>query len=359
VTRAPGQLIIGTYTERLPFVTGTAPGILACSYADGQLGEPALLAEARNPSWITSSASGRLVYAIHETTDFDGQPGGGITAYARDQVTGELELLNSRSSAGLAPAHVALTATESHVLLANYESGSVAAYALDERGGLAGLTGFGQHAGSSADQARQAGPHAHMVCPDPVTGRVLVPDLGLDAVLSYQVSETGELIEAPGERINLPPGSGPRHLAFHPGGQYLFLLTELTSMLVVLRRTPGGFVATDTQSTLPANCPDHSEAAAVRVSAAGRYIYASNRGYDSIARFEFDAAPGTLTLAQLTPTLGREPRDCCLSPDGRYLLVANQDSDTIVCFEIDEDTSALRPVSQVRVPTPVCLLFAP
>ena len=100
------QLIIGTYTERLPFVTGTAPGILACTFAGGLIGEPALLARARNPSWVTRSASGRNVYAIHETIDFDGQLGGGITAYARDQVTGELEVLNSRSSAGLAPARI-------------------------------------------------------------------------------------------------------------------------------------------------------------------------------------------------------------------------------------------------------------
>jgi 6-phosphogluconolactonase len=359
VTAGSRQLIIGTYTERLPFVHGKAPGILACDYEDGRLSPPTLLATARNPSWVTISASGRNVYAIHETAEFDGQPTGGVTAYARDPSTGELIVLNGASSLGQAPAHVALIGPESLLLLANYESGSVACYSLDEQGGLARLTGFSQHTGSSADPVRQTGPHAHMVYPDPVTGRVLVPDLGLDAVLSYEVSEAGQLIERSAERIAVTPGYGPRHLAFHPGGDYMFLLNEMASTLIALRRGPSGFVITDSQSTLPASCTSHSEAAAVRVDATGRFIYASNRGYDTIAMFALDQASGTLTLVHLASTMGREPRDFCLSPDGQYLLVANQDSDSIVSFEVNENGPTLSQAFEVPVPSPACLLFAP
>ncbi len=353
------QLLVGTYTERLPFVTGTAPGILGCAYHDGTTGAPTLLIQARNPSWLTVTASGRHVYAIHETADFGGAATGGVTAYARDVSTGALSAINSISSAGLAPAHVALHGDEQRVLVANYESGSVASFSVDERGGLGALAGHRQHVGSSVDPARQQGPHAHMICVDPVTDRVLVPDLGLDAVLSYEVSETGELAERVGERIVTRPGAGPRHLAFHPDGQFLFLLNEINSTLVTLRRDGTGFVETDTKSTLPKTAAVHSEAAAVRVSASGRYVFASNRGYDSIAMFRLDEAAGTLSLEHVEPTQGREPRDFCQTPDGKYLLVANQDSDSIVSFAIDEEEPVLRQVSVTAVPTPVCLVFAP
>jgi 6-phosphogluconolactonase len=336
------ELIVGTYTERLPHVDGKAEGILACSYADGIVGDPRLLSQARNPSWVTVSASGRNVYAVHETLDFEGQASGGITAYRRDLATGALAVLGSRSSAGLAPAHLALYGG-ALVLVANYESGSVAAYAFDEQGGLGDLVGHVQHSGSSVDPDRQTGPHAHMIGVDPETGRVLVPDLGLDAVLSYQVSEAGELSERVAERIVTQPGAGPRHLAFHPDGQHLFLLNEMDSTLVALRRDGTRFIQTDLQSTLPESCADHSEAAAVRVSASGRHVFAS----------------GKLTLEHVEPTRGGEPRDICQTPDGEYLLVANQDTHSIVSFAIDEDEPTLRPVSATYVPSPVCLVFGP
>ncbi len=353
------QLLVGTYTERLPHVNGTAPGILGCAYHDGVTGAPALLIQARNPSWLTVTASGQHVYAIHETVDFGGAAAGGVTAYARDASTGALSEINSRSSAGLAPAHVALYGDERRVLVANYESGSIASFPVGERGGLGEMAGHCQHAGSSVDPDRQTGPHAHMVCVDPVTDRVLVPDLGLDAVLSYEVTGTGELAEWPEERIVTRPGAGPRHLAFHPDQQFLFLLNEINSTLVTLRRDGMGFVETDAKSTLPTACTDHSEAAAVRVSASGRYVFASNRGYDSIAMFRLDESAGTLSLEHVEPTRGREPRDFCQTPDGKYLLVANQDSNSIVSFAIDEEEPALRPVSATAVPSPVCMVFAP
>ena len=353
------QLIVGTYTERLPHVDGTADGILGCTYEDGAVGPPRLLAPAVNPSWVTISPSGRNLYAVNETMEFEGQASGGITAYRRDPATGALTALGSRSSAGQAPAHLALHGDGRLVLAANYESGSVAAFSVDERGGLRELVSRSQHSGSSVDPDRQAGPHAHMIGIDPVTGRVLVPDLGLDAVLSYDVGETGELAERPAERILARPGAGPRHLAFHPDGRHVFLVNEIDSTLAALRREGTGFIQTDLVSTLPESCPEHGEAAAVRVGATGRYVYASNRGFDSIAMFRLDPASGTLTLEHVQPARGGQPRDFCQTPDGRYLLVANQDTHEIVSFAIDEDEPALRPVSATYVPSPVCLVFAP
>ncbi len=355
----PGELLVGTYTETLPFVTGTAPGILSCSYEDGVVGPPALLAKARNPSWLTINGSGRTVYAIHEVTDFEGQAAGGITAYARDPATGELTSLGSHSSAGQSPAHAAICGPAPYVLVANYDSGSVASFGTGQDGALTRLAGLRQHVGSSADQERQAGPHAHMVCPDPVTGRVLVADLGLDTVLSYDLGADGVLTERVAQRIICPPGAGPRHIAFHPDGRHLFVLNEMHSTLITLRREGTRFVQSGITSTLPRGCTQHSEAAEVGVSASGRYVFASNRGFDSIAMLALDPGSGTLDLVHVEPTRGREPRAFCQTPDGRYLLVANQDSHSIVTLAIDEDAPALRAVSSTTVPSPVCLVFAP
>jgi 6-phosphogluconolactonase len=354
-----GELLVGTYTEKLPFVTGTAPGILSCSYEDGVVGPPALLAKARNPSWLTITGSGRNVYAIHEVGDFEGQRAGGVTGYARDPGTGELVSLGSHSSGGLSPAHVAVCGPEQYVLVANYDSGSVAVFGTGADGALTRMVGLCQHVGSSADPERQAGPHAHMVCPDPVTGEVLVADLGMDMVLSYDLGTDGVLAERVEQRIICPPGAGPRHVAFHPDGRHLFVLNEINSTLITLRREGTRFVQSGITSTLPGDCTQHSEAAEVRVSASGRYVFASNRGFDSISMLALDPGQGTLELVHVEPTRGRGPRAFCQTPDCRYLLAANQDSHSIVTLAIDEDAPALRAVSSTTVPSPVCLVFAP
>ncbi len=354
----PGQLIVGTYTEKLPHVDGRAPGILSCSYEDGALGPPRILAPSRNPSWLTVAKSGEFIYAVSETTDFKGEVGGGATAYRRDVNTGALTQLNSRTSAGVHPAHIGLDGSGRFVLTANYTSGSITVYPLNEDGSLGEMLDYVQHVGSSAHPARQGGPHPHMICPDPVTGRILVPDLGLDAVLSYELDESGKLFELTSQRIGTKAGAGPRQLAFHPNKRYLFVLNELDNTLVALRRNGGSFDVADIKSTLPEGFSEHNQGAAVRVSLSGRYVYTSNRGHDSIAIFRFEEPAGELDLARLVPAGGKEPRDLCPSLDGKYLLVANQDSHTIVSFAIDENRPDLHQASSTEVPSPACLVFA-
>jgi 6-phosphogluconolactonase len=354
----PGELIVGTYTEKLPHVDGRAPGILACSYEDGALGPPRILAASRNPSWLTVTPSGETIYAVSETTEFKGNVGGGATAYRRDVNTGALSELNGRTSAGVHPAHIGLDSSGRFVLTANYTSGSITVYPLNEDGSLGEMLDYVQHIGSSAHPARQAGPHPHMICPDPVTGRILVPDLGLDAVLSYDLDESGKLSELTSERIATKSGAGPRQLAFHPNKRYLFLLNELDNTLVALRRNGASFDVADIKSTLPDGFSEHNQGAAVRVSLSGQYVYTSNRGHDSIAIFQFDEPTGELNLACLVPAGGKEPRDLCQSLDGKYLLVANQDTHAIVSFAIDENGPDLQQASITEVPSPACLVFA-
>jgi 6-phosphogluconolactonase len=341
-------------------VDGQAEGILSCPFEAGKIGPARLLAPTRNPSFLVLSEDGRRLYAVNETVEFEGQPGGGVTAFARDASSGELSLLNSRPSGGVEPAHLELDPSGRFLLVANYGWGSVAVFRLDADGSLGPMTDHAQHEGSSVHPVRQTGPHAHMIMFDPVTGAVLVPDLGIDAVLCYELSDEGKLSEAPDRRIPAAPGAGPRHLAFHPAGGYLLVVNELDNTIVALRRLGDGFVPTDVASTLPDGFHGHSQAAAIRVSPSGRSVLVSNRGADSdtIALLRFDASAGTLEPAGFTPAGGREPRDFIFSPDGRYLIVAAQDTDFLMTMEFDEEPARLRSLSSTQVPTPVCLRFA-
>jgi 6-phosphogluconolactonase len=354
---APGELIIGTYTERLPHVDGKAEGILSCRCEAGTISPVRVLARTRNPSFLVVSPDGRYLYAVNETVEFEGQPGGGVTAFARDTRSGDLSLLNTRPSGGVEPAHLELDPSGRFLLVANYRSGSVAVFGLAADGSIGPMTDHVKHQGSSVHPVRQTGPHAHMIMFDPATGDVLVPDLGVDAILCYELSDEGKLAERPRRRIGTVAGAGPRHLAFHPGGAYLLVVNELDNTLVALRREGDGFVTTDVAATLPEGFHGHSQAAAIRMSPSGRTALVSNRGADSdtIALFRFDADKGTLSPAGFAPTQGREPREFIFSADGHFVIVASQDSDALVVMQFKEDVPQLRYVSSAPVPTPVCL----
>jgi 6-phosphogluconolactonase len=351
------ELIIGTYTERLPHVDGQAEGILSCRYEAGTIGSPRVLARTRNPSFLVVSPDGRRLYTVNETVEFEGHPGGGVTAFARDPRSGGLSLLNTRPSGGVEPAHLELDPGGRFLLVANYRSGSVAVFGLEADGSIGPMTDHVQHEGSSVHPVRQTGPHAHMIMFDPGNGHVLVPDLGLDAILCYELSDDGKLTERPAQRITMAAGAGPRHLAFHPLGGYLLVVNELDNTLVALRRDGDGFVTTSIASTLPDGFDGHSQAAAIRMSPSGRSVLVSNRGAgsDTVALFRFDADQGTLEPAGSAPTQGREPREFIFSADGRFVIVASQDSDALVVMEFDEDMPRLRDQSSTPVPTPVCL----
>jgi 6-phosphogluconolactonase len=351
------ELIIGTYTEHLPHVDGKAEGILSCSFDGTTLAAPRLLAQTRNPSFLVLSRDGRRLYAVNETVTFEDRPGGGVSAFSRDTGTGELSLLNTKPSGGVEPAHIELDPSERFVLVANYRSGSVAVFEVEEDGSLGNMTGHIQHEGGSLHPVRQTGPHAHMVAFDPRTGDVLVPDLGIDAVILYALTERGGLVEHRGRRIELTPGAGPRHLAFHQRGDYLFVANELDNTLVSFRREAEKFVPVSTTSTLPGGFDGHSQAAAIRVSPSGDWVLVSNRGVasDSVAVVRFDVKDGTLELASLQSTHGREPRELVFAAGGSRVIVANQDDDSIIVFGFDDKTGAHEQLSINPVPTPVCL----
>jgi 6-phosphogluconolactonase len=358
------DLIIGTYTEQLPHVHGKADGVLTASFdpASGRIGPVTSLAAARNPSYLATSASGENVYAVHETLTFEDQPGGGITAYARDLRTGQLTALNARATLGDSPCHVTLDRSGRFVLNANYgvDAGSVTVHRIEPDGRLGDMTDHVEHAGSGPDPDRQANSHVHMIASDPVTGDILVSDLGSDTVFVYALDRDGRLAARASANLEAVPGSGPRHLAFHPDGRHLFIVNELDSTVCALRRDGDRFVVTDGMPTRSAGAAAGGQnlAGAIRVSPSGRHVLVSNRGDDNLSVLRFDPDAAALSLVGITPDVGECPRDFIVTPDGRHVIVAAQDSDRLASYRFDDEAGELRLLHSAVAPTPVCLILA-
>ncbi|HEV2371195.1 MAG TPA: lactonase family protein [Streptosporangiaceae bacterium] len=357
------KLVIGTYTEDLPHVRGKALGIYGADFeaATGRIGPVCLLAAARNPSYLTASASGENLYAVTETLSLRDREGGGITAYARDRETGNLTRLNDRSSRGASPCHIAVDPSGRFVLTANYGAdsgpGSVSVHRLAADGSLGDVTDHVQHAGSGPHPVRQAASHPHMTASDPRTGEVLVTDLGIDAVVVYSLDQAGRLTPKASARWVTAPGAGPRHVAFHPDAHHLFVVNELGNTVATLRRQAGRFEQVHCVSTLPPGVGSHGTAGAIRMSRSGRHVLVSNRGHDSVSVLRFSSATSSLSLTGTTASGGEQPRDLAVSPDGRHVVIANTCSGLVVSCGFDDRTGALRPLHSTAVPSPACLVF--
>jgi 6-phosphogluconolactonase len=216
-----------------------------------------------------------------------------------------------------------------------------------------------QHTGHGGDPLRQEGPHAHWIGADPANRFVLVADLGLDAILRYRFDAThGTLGQTEGPACRLPPGSGPRHLAFHPDGRHAYVINELDSTVVTCAydSSSGALWPRQRVSTLPADVTVANTTAAVRVAPSGRFVYGSNRGHDSIVVFASDPTTGHLTSVEHVAIGGQEPRDFTIDPTGTWLLVAQHHSDRLASFRVDATSGRLRATGQgAAIAAPVCL----
>jgi 6-phosphogluconolactonase len=348
---------LGTYTHT------ASKGIYAYRFSSSS-GEPVplgLVAETAHPSYLIAHPNRRFLYAVNEHESAT-EPGNTITAFAMDTKTGKLKFLNRVSSKGVGPCHIAIDETGKILVAANFGSGSVAAFPIRPDGRLGEASGFVQHHGSSVNPVSQAGPHAHCVVFSPDNRFVIVADRGLDKVFVYRLNHaTGSLEPNDPPFIALHPGWGPRHLAFHPNGRWLYLISEMGSMLTTLDYDAGSGSLKELQSisALPEGFSGHSSSAEVQVDRAGRFVYGSNRGDDSIGVFAVDAATGMLTPVQHVSTEGKTPRNFSLDPTGAYLFVGNQESASIVIFRVDATTGKLTPTGQVLkdATEPACVLF--
>lgn len=357
-------LYIGTYTAQSR-LGRRSEGIYRFRFdpTTGALAPAGVTADIANPTWLTLHPNGRVLYAASEVREHGQRSGGAAVAYARDAQTGELTRLNDSLTMGAGPCHLNVHPGGRLLFAANYVSGSLAVIPLREDGSVEPASQVIQHAGAPGPVAdRQEGPHAHCVALDPTGRYLLAADLGLDQVLVYRIDLAGQrLAPADPPAVNLRPGAGPRHLAFHPNGRWLYVTGELDSTLTVFSWDAGQGRLEHVQviGTLPDGWTGINYPAEVTVAATGRFVYMSNRGHDSIAVFAADPATGKLTPAGHAPTQGAFPRHFALDPTGAFLVAANQNSDNVVVFRVDGETGQLAPTGHaVIAPMPVCVRFA-
>ena len=347
-------LFVGTYTDL------GAEGIYTCrmNAASGALECVDVQPGVENPTFLAIDPSGEHLYAACEQVSGDGV----IMAYSIDR-HGSLKLLNTERSGGAGPCHVQVDQTDSYVVVANYFGGSVSLLPIRADGSLGARTDFVQHRGSSVHPERQRQAHAHCVMIDRANTLVYACDLGMDAIVVYRIDHaTGRLIEQPDLAVRANPGDGPRHFAFHPGSAHAYAVNELSSTVAVYdyEAATGALSPKQRTSTLPAAWGGDNTCADIHVSPDGRFVYASNRGHDSIAAFAVESGTGRLAPLGHTPTRGETPRNFFITPDGRLLLAANQNSGNIVTFRVDEASGALEFSGQeAAVPAPVCLKLLP
>ena len=349
------SVYVGTYTR------GDSQGIYhyRLDLASGKLTPAGVTAGVVNPSFLAVHPNRRFLYAVNEISNFQGKKCGGVGAFAIDPQSGALTLLNQQPSGGIGPCHLVVDERGKNVLVANYSSGSVCVLPIAADGHLGQQTAFIQHEGSSINPRRQKGPHAHSINLDRANRFAVAADLGLDKVFVYRFdAEDGSLRPNDPPFASVAPGAGPRHFAFHPAGQFAYLINELASTVTAFSYNAdrGQLDTIQTASTLPEGFDGDNSTAEVQVHPSGKFLYGSNRGHDSIAVFRIDPNSGRLSYVANRSTQGKTPRNFGIDPTGRYLLAANQATGTVVVFRIDPGTGDLSPTGNVvNVPMPVCV----
>jgi 6-phosphogluconolactonase len=350
---------VGTYTGE-----GTkSKGIYAFRYdaATAQLTPLGLAAETTNPSFVAAHPNGKFLYAVNEVGDYKGPNSGGVSAFSIDRATGKLTFLNELPSRGADPCYITVDKTGKFVLVANYTGGSVIVYPVLDDGRLGEASAFVQHTGHGPNAERQEGPHAHSIDLSPDNRFAFVDDLGLDELLVYKFDAAkGSLTPNDPPFAKLDPGAGPRHFALRPDGKFAYVVTEIGRSVTVFSHdaASGTLQRVQTLTTLPAGFTGRNDDAEIEVLPSGKFLYASNRGHDSIAVFAIDSSKGTLSTVEIASTGGKEPRSFEIDPTGTLLFAANQKSDNIVVFKIHAKTGKLTPTGQVLdVGSPVCVKF--
>ena len=351
---------VGTYTG------GKSKGIYRF-YLDMKTGKltPAGVTEGIvNPSFLAIHPNCKYLYAVTEVGKIKGKKSGGVAAFRIDPKDGSLTFLNDSLSGGGGPCHLVVDHSGKTVLAANYGGGSVCSIPIGKDGKLEKAASVIQHKGSGADPRRQKGPHAHSINVDANNRFAFAADLGLDQVLVYRLNAAkGTLTANDPPFAKVPPGSGPRHFAFHPSGNFAYVINEmkLTVTTFAYDAKKGVLTPLQTITTVPKGIATKGfSTAEVQVHPSGKFVYGSNRGHDTIAIFAVDQEKGTLTPVGHESTRGRTPRNFGIDPTGTFLLAANQTTGNLAVFRIDSKTGKLKLVGKpIEVPRPVCVKFLP
>jgi 6-phosphogluconolactonase len=323
----------------------------------GKLTEPVFLEEAVAPAYFIIRSDGRRLYTCNSS------PGSSVSAYAIDPNTAKLTFLNRQPSGGGDPSYVSLDPTGRYLMVANYLGGSAAVFALRSDGSIGKRTAFVQHIGASLDPKDPRHAHAHSIRFDPSHRFVLLADLGVDKIFVYRLNpKMGALTQNDPPFASVAPGSGPRHTAFDPQGRYVYVINQTANSVTRFGWDSNHGVITqfETVSTLPNGFEGSNMGAEILMHPSGKFLYATNRGHDSVAVFSVQSETGRLTPIQYVSTQGKTPRNADFDPTGKWLLVSNQDSNNAVVFRIDQSTGQLtKNGDPVEVPAPFCERFLP
>lgn len=344
-------------------VTGPGKGFSLAHFDTdtGKLTKPKFLIEDEMPAFFVIHPDGRHLYTCNSTNTLHDE--GWISAYSIDPKTGEITLLNRKTSGGANPSYICLDKTGRYALVANYQGGNIIVLALKPDGSLGERTGSDQHTGHSINPERQTRPYSHSVIVDPSNRFALNADLGLDKLFVYRFNEQdGSLTPNDPPFAAVKPGSGPRHVKFHPNGRWVYLINEMAGAVTGFNwdAAKGSLTEFQTVSTLPTGFTNTNASAELEIHPNGRFLYGSNRGHDSLVVFAIDPATGKLSLVEHVSSQGKLPRNFTFDPTGRWILCTNHGSDNAVVFRADGATGKLTPVGPpVEVPFPFCERFLP
>ncbi len=350
---------VGTYTQD----GSKSQGIYAYRYdaATQEVTSLGLAAETTNPSWVALHPNGRFLYAVNEVQNYKGPNSGGVSAFSVDRATGKLTFLNEVASRGADPCYITVDQSGKYVLVANYTGGSIAVFPISDDGKLGNASAFVQHTGHGLNPKRQEAAHAHSIDLSPDERFAFVDDLGLDELLVYKFDKSkGSLKPNNPPFAKLDAGAGPRHFALHPSEKFAYLVSEMASTVTAfsIDLKAGMLHRSQNISTLPDDFKGENDDAEIRIHPSGKFLYASNRGHDSITVFAIDATKGMLAVVEHASTQGKTPRSFEIDPTGTLLFAENQQSNNIVIFHIDQNTGKLTPTGKVlEVGQPVCVKF--
>lgn len=345
---------VGSRTTRERNARGDGISVFRIDPQTGSLQLTQLVKDLVNPSFLALSANGERLYTVHgDLSD--------ISAFAVDKGTGKLEFINRQSTQGKNPVHLAIDPTGKYIVVSNHIGASLAVLPLQADGSLGELTQLVKLDGPIGPhrvEQKQAKPHFNAF--DPTGNFVVVPDKGLDRTFTFRFAE-GKLVPAATEFVQARETSGPRHIAFHPNGKLGYVVNELDSTVTTYAYdgATGALKPLQIVSTLPETYTGNSRASEIEVDPTGRFVYASNRGFDSIAVFQIDPASGHLRFVEAAASQGKTPRFFATAPGGRHMYVLNEDSDSIVAMQIDQATGRLKPTGfSVQSGSPVCMVFS-
>ena len=358
ISSAYGQdiLYVGTYSER----GSQGLYVLEFNRATGTLSERQTVEDKASPTFLTIHPNGKYLYAVYREGQDAQDQQGTVAAFAIHPTDGTLRKINEQPSLGADPCHVSVDPEGAFAYVSNYNGGNLSVYPLAADGQLASASDMVQHTGKSVDPERQQKPYMHSIIPNASGDLLYASDLGTDKIMMYRPDRSsGKLTPAQPPYAASTEGAGPRHFALHPSGRWAFSVEELSSTIAAYRvdEKTGDLRPAGRVPTLPEGVSNKDNTTAdIHVSPDGKFVYASNRGHDSLVIYAVDEATGTLTYVGHEPSHGARPRNFCLDDQGEFVFVANRNTDNVVVFKRDATSGRLTYTgNEIKVPAAVCI----